>query len=310
MAESLERWRSHIGGIPALALPTDYPRPSQPKFIEAVEKFGVQQSSQQSELIAIYLMLLYRYTGDISIILGFNDDNEPTFSKFEIDPTASFQSLLGHVEQTIGEAKKYALPFDQLRSEVLKGSQSNDSTIFRVSLSTSTNERTQSALASDLAVYYDQAEKSIRIVYNALLFSNQRIKSLITQFNLIRNNTTRISNIGSFSLLTESQLGILPNPCADLDWCGYKGAITDIFSQNAQNDPTRTCIVESTDEGNKQTWSYKEIDGASNILAHHLLNGGIQREEVVMVYAYRGVDLVVAVMGVLKAGATFSVIGR
>jgi hypothetical protein len=28
-----------------------------------------------------------------------------------------------------------------------------------------------------------------------------------------------------------------------------------------------------------------------------------------MVYAHRGVDLVVAVMGILKAGATFSVIG-
>jgi hypothetical protein len=29
-----------------------------------------------------------------------------------------------------------------------------------------------------------------------------------------------------------------------------------------------------------------------------------------MIYAYRGVDLVIAIMGVLKAGATFSVIGK
>ncbi|TIB62058.1 hypothetical protein E3P78_02521 [Wallemia ichthyophaga] len=308
MSERLDRWRTHIGGIPALALPTDYPMPSQPKFIEAVEKFRVDQSAQQSQLISTYLMLLYRYTGDTSIILGFNSDDEPSFSRFEIDPAASFGSLVAHVEQTLDDAKKYAVPFDQLRSEILKASHSNDSTIFRVSLSTTPNERTQSALASDLAVYYDQVEKSIAVVYNALLFSNQRIKSLIMQFNLLRNNTANISNIGSFPLFTESQAGILPDPRADLDWCGYKGAITDIFSKNAHIDPTRTCIVESTDQGNKQTWSYKEIDGASNILAHHLLNGGIQREEVVMVYAYRGVDLVVAVMGVLKAGATFSVI--
>lgn len=310
MSDKLQRWREHIGGIPALALPTDYPRPSQPKYIEAVEKFSLDKPSNQSELITVYLMLLYRYTGDTSILLGFNLRDDPIFSKFEIDPTWSFQSLLSHVDQTIKEAENYAVPFDQLKSEILKSSQSNDSTIFRVSLSTSSNQVTQSALGSEIGVYCDLSDNTIRVVYNALLFSNQRIKNFITQFNLIRESIDKISNIGSFSLLTQSQMDILPDPRADLDWCGYKGAITDIFSQNAQNHPSRTCIVESTDNGDKQTWSYKEMDESSNILAHHLINNGIQREEVVMVYAYRGVDLVVAVMGVLKAGATFSVIGE
>lgn len=55
-------------------------------------------------------------------------------------------------------------------------------------------------------------------------------------------------------------------------------------------------------------FTYKQIDEASNILAHHFLAKGVRRGDVVMVYAHRGVDLVVAVMGVLKAGATFSVI--
>jgi L-aminoadipate-semialdehyde dehydrogenase len=45
-------------------------------------------------------------------------------------------------------------------------------------------------------------------------------------------------------------------------------------------------------------------------VAHALIQGGIEREDVVVLYSYRGVDLVIAVMGVLKAGATFSVIGR
>ncbi len=56
-------------------------------------------------------------------------------------------------------------------------------------------------------------------------------------------------------------------------------------------------------------FSYGNIRKASNILAHHLIKNGLQREDVVMVYAHRSVDLVVAVMAVLKAGATFSVIG-
>jgi acyl-coenzyme A synthetase/AMP-(fatty) acid ligase len=49
---------------------------------------------------------------------------------------------------------------------------------------------------------------------------------------------------------------------------------------------------------------------ASNVLAHHLLVGGVQREEFVMVYAYRSVEMVIAVMAILKIGAIFSVINR
>ncbi len=58
----------------------------------------------------------------------------------------------------------------------------------------------------------------------------------------------------------------------------------------------------------QREFTYQQINEASNIVAHHLVQSGVQRGEVAMIYAYRGVDLVVAVMGVLKAGGTFSVI--
>jgi L-aminoadipate-semialdehyde dehydrogenase len=58
----------------------------------------------------------------------------------------------------------------------------------------------------------------------------------------------------------------------------------------------------------RREFTYKQICEASNILANHLVKSGIQKGDVVMCYAYRGVDLVVAIMGILKAGAAFSVI--
>ena len=57
-----------------------------------------------------------------------------------------------------------------------------------------------------------------------------------------------------------------------------------------------------------RTFTYRQMHEASNIVAHYLVKQGVMREDVVTIYAYRGVDLVVAIMGVLKAGATFSVI--
>ena len=102
---------------------------------------------------------------------------------------------------------------------------------------------------------------------------------------------------------------VRPDPTSDLRWSDYRGAIHEIFAANAGKHPERPCVVETaSSETPRREFSYQQINEASNILGHHLVNNGVQRGEVVMVYAHRGVDLVVAVMGVLKAGATFSVI--
>ncbi len=50
------------------------------------------------------------------------------------------------------------------------------------------------------------------------------------------------------------------------------------------------------------------MDELSNRLAHYLVSSGIQREDRVALYAHRSATLVVGVMGILKAGATFTVI--
>ena len=106
-----------------------------------------------------------------------------------------------------------------------------------------------------------------------------------------------------------SQKPDLPDPTADLHWSAFRGAIQDIFAANAEAHPERLCVVETASGSNpRREFTYRQINEASNILAHHLVQSGIQRGEVVMSYSYRGVDLVVTVMGILKAGATFSVI--
>jgi L-aminoadipate-semialdehyde dehydrogenase len=98
---------------------------------------------------------------------------------------------------------------------------------------------------------------------------------------------------------------VLPDPTEDLHWGSWDKAIHEVFDANARRFPGRNCVVETAPW---REFTYGTINEASNILAHHLVNAGIQRGEVVMLYSYRGVDLVVAIMGVLKAGATFSVI--
>lgn len=158
---------------------------------------------------------------------------------------------------------------------------------------------------------------SLTLSYNSLIFSQPRVSLTVDQLlHLVHHVSSHPQDqIGSISLQTSKQRKLLPDPKADLEWCGYRGAITDIFSRNARAFPDRTCIVESLapeqfgEKNGQRSFTYRQVDEASNVLAHHLVQSGVQREEVVTVYSTRGVDLVVAVMGVLKAGATFSVIG-
>ena len=95
---------------------------------------------------------------------------------------------------------------------------------------------------------------------------------------------------------------ILPDPTADLHWSDYRGAIHDLFTANALRHPNRLCVVETESSSTpRREFDYGQINRASNQLAHHFIHHGIQRGDVVMVYAHRGVDLVVAVIGILKA---------
>ena len=163
---------------------------------------------------------------------------------------------------------------------------------------------------------------AVHLSYNSLLFSSQRMQLVLAQLSQLISVAAAnpASPVGSLPIRTAQENAFLPDPAKDLEWCGFRGAITHIFERNARAHPDRRCIVESLpDESDSlsdpaapasrvREITYAQLDRASNVVAHHLLQQGIQREDVVTTYAHRGVDLVVAVLGTLKAGATFTVI--
>ena len=152
---------------------------------------------------------------------------------------------------------------------------------------------------------------ALKARYNQRLFSSSRIALILSQIYQLLESASKDPSQPSWSIdiLTKDQRNRLPDPTRDLAWSSFRGAIHDIFADNAEAHPDRVCVTETRSRGSpERAFSYKQIHEASNILAHHLIGAGITQGDVVMVYSYRGVDLVVAVMGILKAGATFSVL--
>ncbi|KAJ1029626.1 hypothetical protein NDA13_002870 [Ustilago tritici] len=192
------------------------------------------------------------------------------------------------------------------------------------SQSTPTESATPSSSVNATHTFRDSLVPNIAVhlSYNSLIFSSQRMQLVLAQLSQLISVAAAnpASPVGSLPIRTPQENAFLPDPTKDLEWCGFRGAITQIFEHNARAHPDRRCIVESLsdDSGSPaepaapasrvREITYGQLDRASNVVAHHLLQAGVQREEVVTTYAHRGVDLVVAVLGTLKAGATFSVI--
>ncbi|KAI0711372.1 alpha-aminoadipate reductase Lys1p [Earliella scabrosa] len=287
-------------------------------------------------LLAAFSVLLHRYTGDTDLLIGSSSASarDPLVLRLAIGPEDPFWAVVRKVQQVEREAEADSVPYESIvralgkdKADTVEGSRP----LFRVRFFDETDSPQEhflrtTSLTSDLTIFVTRQQESsrssiaphifLRILYNSLLFTSARISCIVDQLSILlrRVAANPLAPVGSVPLLTPSQRAKLPNPTADLNWCDFKGAIPHIFSRNARQWPERPCVIQcipaaSLEEPQeKRIFTYSQILHASNILAHHLLKGGLQREEVVMVYAYRSVELVVAVMAVLKAGATFSVI--
>ena len=364
--DALSRVLGRLQDLPSISLPTDYPRPiGTNKLIEAAHttnlseqtslallKLALHTHNSDAEddaqntdsrpsafhlLLAAFIVLLHRYTGDTDIVIGSSSAaaSIPLILRLGADPSDTFWSIVCRVQSVEKEAEADILPYETIIQALRKDKEDtleNTRPLFRVRFFDETDQPRENfirstSLTSDLTIFVTRPaattrsslapQIALRILYNSLLFSPVRISFIVDQLSVLLRKVSAnpAALVGSVPLLTNSQRADLPDPTADLHWCDWKGAITDVFSRNAIRWPDRSCVIQSlsstTPDGRQdgRTYTYSDIRRASNILAHHLLHGGIKREEVVMIYAYRSVELVVAVMAVLKAGATFSVIG-
>ncbi|KAF9929558.1 large subunit of alpha-aminoadipate reductase [Linnemannia zychae] len=294
-------------------------------------------------LLAAFAVLLHRYTGDEDMSIGSSSEaRNPVVLRLGVTPGQTFRQVVEQTQIAERDAANDEVPFDTLMAHLFPTNSAEQlnqpaASLFHVrffnELDTPSDQVLNSTSATtDLTLTLVSHTSSslrfgllpqieIKASYNQVLFSMKRIQHILDQLVQVLNIAGPNPDIlvSDISIVTPSCRGVLPDPSAHLQWANWPGAIHDIFARNAKAFPERECVFESRDivsqDGTgrvlgqqKYIYTFGQLHEASNLVAHALVKGGIQPQDVVMVYAYRGVDLVIAVMGVLKAGATFSVI--
>lgn len=311
-------WTQYLDSPTLSVLPHDFLKPVNNASTEA--KFVVDSKviadADFLTGLSVFVALVFRLTGDDDIIVltDTKDSKQEFIIRINISsPTLPFSELRELVTKEYNtNATKHLESLSQVAEQIKTAKKLDELPgLFRLSYQHSTPKLLLTVQGSirDLAVSGQST-----ILYNSLLYNKARIEVFseqLQQYTAAVQTNPSVS-ITSIPLTTPLQAANLPNPTTDLDWSGYRGAIQDIFMENALKHPEATCVVETKSflnpESKTRTFNYRTINQASNVVGNYLKETGIQRGDVVMIYAYRGVDLMVAVMGVLKAGATFSVI--
>ena len=158
----------------------------------------------------------------------------------------------------------------------------------------------------DLTFYLQKRQNGVTITlaYNKDLFADERIEEMLEQLTVLLTSIVREPDAGisSYSLITSSARKVLPNPVESLP-TQWKGSVASLFAEQARLTPDRLAVKDKN-----EAWTYQQLDQLSNQLANRLLEAGLAREDVVAIYASRGAQLVLAVLGVLKAGGAFTIL--
>lgn len=157
----------------------------------------------------------------------------------------------------------------------------------------------------DLTLEAEEKQNKLCIAfeYNTNLFDETTIEQLISQFQNILYQAIRESNrpIKYYELLTKQQWGQLFSMVNDTKkMFPLNQTILQIFEERVLAIPDQTALIYG-----EQRVTYQELNRRVNQLAHFLRSKGAQREDLIAIMADRSIEMVVGILGILKAGSAY-----
>ncbi|MEC3979511.1 non-ribosomal peptide synthetase [Amycolatopsis sp. H20-H5] len=141
------------------------------------------------------------------------------------------------------------------------------------------------------------------LTYPTALFDPSTAARLAARFrrlleSIAENPANRLSEL---DLTPAAELGVLIDDWGSVPWPGEAtGCFPELFARRVAAAPDSLAVL----SGGREL-TYAQLDARANRLARHLRAGGLGPESTVGVCVERGLDAVVALVGVLKSGAAY-----
>ncbi|HYP27952.1 MAG TPA: amino acid adenylation domain-containing protein, partial [Blastocatellia bacterium] len=286
-------------------------------------------------LAAGFQALLSRYSGQLDVAIGTDVANrnrsevEPLIGFFvnqlvlrcRLDPGQSFRELLRQVrEVTLGAYEHQDLPFEKLVSELALERDMSRAPLSQVKLTLQNTEQPTLNLDGLQVEEFDVESGTVKVDLQLMLREVEgRLEGALYYATDLYESATAQRILGHLEVLLKS---IAANPDrairelplmseAERDqllkgWSNtetaYREAIFvhQMFQRQAELNPDAVALV-----FDDRQMSYGDLNRKANRLAHFLRGEGVGPESIVAVYLDRSMELVVALIAVLKAGAAY-----
>lgn len=280
-------------------------------------------------------LLLSRYSGQKDIAIGTPTVNRSWESlrsligffantivlRTRISGNPTFADLLSQVRATVLEAlAQEAVPFEKVVEKLQLERDAARPSLFQVAFSmlppvpaiTAANRFGLQPTAVgngrakfDLHLIVEERDEGLRL---ALEFST-RLFSAGTAERMLVNMRTLLEAIPDNRELGVFHLPLLSSPEVDqllIEWNNTQRAypansnIVQLFEGQVKRTPEAVAVV-----CEEQRLTYGELNRQANQLAHYLMNAGVRPEVRVALCVERSLEMVVALLGILKAGGVY-----
>lgn len=288
-----------------------------------------------STLLTAFFVLLERYSGQSDICVGVpvaNRNHEEVegligffvntlVMRADLSGNPSFAELLDIVHQDSQNAQAHQdLPFEKLVEELQPPRDLSHTPLFQVmfvlhnvpagtleipGLSVDVLEVDYGTSKFDLLLHITEKGECLHaaLEYSTALFDSSRIVRMAGHFQALLESIviTPDSPIGQLNMLTadENQRIVADWNNTDFD---YLAPLDIIARFESQVDRTPEAIAAGCGE-NRIT--YSELNSRSNRVAHGLIARGVGPDVIVAILDDRGIDFLVTIVGIFKAGGAY-----
>ena len=296
-----------------------------------------QEATLFMTLLSVFKVLLYRYSGQQDICVGSPiagrqyPEVEGLIGFFintlvlrtNIEGFQSFKDLLAEVKTTTTQAyENQDVPVEKVVELVVKDRDMSRNPLFQVLFSLqntpevpelrlgelilSRDKITGATSKLDISFYLSESADGLHgaVEYCTDLFDRQTIEQMIIHFtrllsSIIETPEERVDSLNLLPAIEKNRLIEQFNDTAE-SYPRHK-SIVHLFEEQAEKNGNATAVI----FGDRQL-TYNELNERSNQLAHYLVKAGVKDETIVPICIERGLEMIVGLLAIMKAGAAYT----